>query len=366
MVILLYASGKLPATSDHQHKTKLKQPVSQQAQQFSQFNRDEYLQAGAFESALIGIGRSATSAGQGLKQLYLQSGAKLGWSSQTKADTYARSIGAETMLYESTPVAHSFTGRAAEFAMDATIYSCVPAGAGARGAKLIFSSAAAGGFIGGLQPVADGQWSTRLQNVGIGAIAGGIGAPIVGRVIDASKAGMLKLFDIRRARQSVIATSSPAEIAWGSGTLSARQQALLDALPKTRAQLKLHKSDINVTDLAALTASTGDEFALFTRGSQRLAIRGDNSGIVLSIEKLQVLREQGFRWSAHSHPSISISGESLIASGGDKTALEIFGQERSLILDSFGRRNVFDQTTNSHPDIQKLLVETETLLWRPK
>lgn len=206
----------------------------------------------------------------------------------------------------------------------------------------------------------------RAEMLAHGTTVVGLGVLTGSATANVTKAGMLKLYDVRKARQTVIATSSPAEIAWGTGKLSARQQALLDSLPKIRSQLKLHKSDISVTDLAALTAHTGDELALFTRGSQRLIIRGNSSGVVLSIEKLQFLREQGFRWSAHSHPSLSISGESLIASGGDRAALEIFGQERSLILDSFGRRNVFDQTTNSHPDIQKLVVETDTLLWRPR
>jgi hypothetical protein len=110
--------------------------------------------------------------------------------------------------------------------MDTAIYSCIPLGSGVRGAKLIFSSAAAGGLIGGLQPVADGQWSIRLQNAGVGAIVGGVGAPLIGKVADVSKAGMLRLYDIRRARQTVISTSSPAEIACGTGTLSTRQMEL--------------------------------------------------------------------------------------------------------------------------------------------
>ena len=36
----------------------------------------------------------------------------------------------------------------------------------------------------------------------------------------------------------------------------------------------------------------------------------------------------------------------LDASGGDRYVLQLMGQERSLILNSTGRRNIFDATNN--------------------
>jgi hypothetical protein len=192
-----------------------------------------------------------------------------------------------------------------------------------------------------------------ITTVGLGVATGSL-------LGSASKTGMLKLFDIRRARQTVIATSSPAEIAWGSGTLSARQQALLDALPNNLDRIKLHKSHISVTDLAALTAATGDEFALFTRGSQRLIIHGNKTGVDLKIKQLEILKEQGYRWSAHTHPSTTTSRNILDASGGDRLVLQHFEQERSLILDSFGRRNIFDQADNLHPEALTVVEKTST------
>ncbi len=48
----------------------------------------------------------------------------------------------------------------------------------------------------------------------------------------------------------------------------------------------------------------------------------------------------------------------LDASDGDKLALRILKQERSLILDSFGRRNIFDQTDNLSADILQSLRQT--------
>ncbi|MDF3055777.1 MAG: Rhs-family protein [Gammaproteobacteria bacterium] len=101
---------------------------------------------------------------------------------------------------------------------------------------------------------------------------------------------------------TTISASTPSEIAWGYGSLSGRQQGILDQLPDSLSQLSLKKSQIKVTDLAALTAQTGDEFALFTRGSQRLI--------------------------------------------SDRYVLELMKQERSLILNSSGQRSVFDQFDN--------------------
>ena len=170
-------------------------------------------------------------------------------------------------------------------------------------------------------------------------------SPAVPSVI---KGGILKLYDLRAARQPVISASSPYEIACGMGKLSFRQASLLEVLPETGSTFKLHKSAVNVTDLAALTAHTGNEFAMFTRGSQRLIVRGNNKVVDLSPKKLKTLKEMGFKWSAHTHPVPNTIHSNIYinASDGDRFALRILEQERSLILDDFGRRNIFDQINN--------------------
>ncbi|WP_289024778.1 LysM peptidoglycan-binding domain-containing protein [uncultured Sphingomonas sp.] len=141
---------------------------------------------------------------------------------------------------------------------------------------------------------------------------------------------------------STISASSPGEIFYGYGKLSGRQQRLLDQLPSELSEITLRKSAVNVTDLAALTAKTGDEFALFTRGSQRLLIRGNKTGVPLLPEEISGLSAGGYRWSAHTQPGNR--DLFLDASAGDRYALQLMGQERSLILNSTGRRNVFDAT----------------------
>jgi hypothetical protein len=101
---------------------------------------------------------------------------------------------------------------------------------------------------------------------------------------------------------------------------------------------------VSLTDLAALTAHTGDEFAVFTRGPQRLLIRGNPRGVRLTENELIALRNAGWKWSGHTHPGVA--DLVLDASGGDRKVLEIFGQRQSVITNSRGARNVFDESDN--------------------
>lgn len=95
-----------------------------------------------------------------------------------------------------------------------------------------------------------------------------------------------------------------------------------------------------MSDLAALTAKTGDEFAMFTRGSQRMIVRGNSSVINIDGNIAQELYSKGFKWSGHTHPGIDINVK--FASEGDMYILEQFKQNRSVILDSYGRFNIFE------------------------
>ena len=83
---------------------------------------------------------------------------------------------------------------------------------------------------------------------------------------------------------------------------------------------------------------------MFTLGSRRMIIRGDSAGIKIGDTLLNKIQMQGWRWSAHVHPGVK--DIVLNASGfpGDRAVLEVLGQSRSLILNSTGRRNVFDIT----------------------
>ena len=59
--------------------------------------------------------------------------------------------------------------------------------------------------------------------------------------------------------------------------LNNRQKDLLEKLSEFDSKVIVDKKSVNMADLSALTAHTGDEFALFTKGKDRLIIRGNSS-----------------------------------------------------------------------------------------
>ena len=94
--------------------------------------------------------------------------------------------------------------------------------------------------------------------------------------------------------------------------------------------------------MAALTAYTDNEFALFTLGGRRIIVRGSKINLEIDKDITNRLLSQNWRWSAHTHTETT--DQVLMASGlpGDRKVLTLFSQERSLILNSTGRRSVFD------------------------
>jgi len=120
--------------------------------------------------------------------------------------------------------------------------------------------------------------------------------------------------------------------------LSDRQQTLLDKLPEYDSSVTVKKSDVSMTDLAALTAKTGNEFAMFTRSSKRLIVRGDAVHVNISAVKAAEMSALRYRWSGHTHT------KSLVPSEGDKLILRQFNQLRSSIYNTDGRYNYFYKT----------------------
>lgn len=59
--------------------------------------------------------------------------------------------------------------------------------------------------------------------------------------------------------------------------LNNRQKDLLEKLSEFDSKVIVDKKSVNMADLSALTAHTGDEFALFTKGKNRLIICGNSS-----------------------------------------------------------------------------------------
>jgi hypothetical protein len=92
-------------------------------------------------------------------------------------------------------------------------------------------------------------------------------------------------------------------------------------------------------DLAALTAKTGDEFAMFTLGAKRLVVRGNDERVDINPMSAAELNALGYKWSGHTHPGGDMIA--LIASPGDKKVLGAFNQDISVIYNSIGEYQTF-------------------------
>ena len=121
--------------------------------------------------------------------------------------------------------------------------------------------------------------------------------------------------------------------------LNNRQQKLLDKLSEYDSNVIVNKKSVNMKDLSALTAVTGDEFALFTKGKKRLIVRGNQYTVNIDEEIAKDLRNKGYKWSGHTHPGIDMN--CLVASPGDILILKAFEQSQSLIYNSKGQYYIF-------------------------
>ena len=121
--------------------------------------------------------------------------------------------------------------------------------------------------------------------------------------------------------------------------LDSRQQRVLDKLPEAGSRATFRKEDVSMFDLSALTAKTGDEFAMFTAGSERVVMRGDKISIFLPEEDVMRMVARGYKWSGHTHPG----GDKTVlrASDADKNVLNAFNQDTSLIYNSVGQYQTF-------------------------
>jgi hypothetical protein len=138
-----------------------------------------------------------------------------------------------------------------------------------------------------------------------------------------------------------IESRHPADIAFGNKELSKRQQKLLSRLTATGSEVTVKKAEATMLDLSALTANTGDEFAMFTNKGTRIIYRGDTDSVPLSLSKLRQLAMSGYRWTGHTHPGIT--EVDLTVSNGDIAALNCFVQEESVIFNAAGRSVRFNK-----------------------
>lgn len=135
------------------------------------------------------------------------------------------------------------------------------------------------------------------------------------------------------------ATGNPAAILQYDVSLNKRQQAILDKLPEFGSEVDVPKNAVSMRDLAALTAKTGVEFSMFTKGNERKIIRGAEDTVPIFEDDAERLNKQGYRWSGHTHPGDNIL--CLKASDGDRNILNCFSQSSSVIYNSKGQFESF-------------------------
>ncbi|GBU22453.1 hypothetical protein R80B4_02362 [Fibrobacteres bacterium R8-0-B4] len=133
----------------------------------------------------------------------------------------------------------------------------------------------------------------------------------------------------------------PSDIYNHGKPLNIRQQALLNKLPEYNSRAVVGKDDASMNDLSALTAKEGVEFAMFTRGAERLIIRGNDELVDIDTKSAVELSAQGYKWSGHTHPG----GSKMVLSPsrGDKAILKAFNQSISVIYNSIGQYQTFDK-----------------------
>jgi len=113
-----------------------------------------------------------------------------------------------------------------------------------------------------------------------------------------------------------------------TSSLNKRQLAIHEALTKQGAVGQFNKKSVSMTDLKAITQVTGDEYNMFTLGSQRTIIRGYGNEVSVSLQMYDDLLQGNYgRWSGHTHPP----GYSIKPGPADRPFLQQMGQQRSAI-----------------------------------
>ncbi len=123
--------------------------------------------------------------------------------------------------------------------------------------------------------------------------------------------------------------------------LNNRQKIILDKLPDFDSRIIVKKKSINMADLSAFTASTGKEFAMFTKGEERLIIRGNEKMVNISVDDAKKLAELGYKWSGHTHPGMDFL--CMQPSDGDYSILNCFKQNNAVVYNSKGDFRTFEK-----------------------
>ena len=89
---------------------------------------------------------------------------------------------------------------------------------------------------------------------------------------------------------------------------------------------------------------TGVEFAMFTKGNERMIVRGNSVSVNIDIDKARELAYNGYKWSGHTHPGVDYN--CMFASDNDYVILGAFKQNKSVTYNSLGQHLTFELEWN--------------------
>ena len=113
---------------------------------------------------------------------------------------------------------------------------------------------------------------------------------------------------VSKGRVPTVATSGDELAAWFRSRavkLRAREKKLLQQMDSYGSYVQLGRKEVSMGSLVRMSKETGDEFALLTRGNQRIVIRGNPSSVPIQVgdKNAYTLGKEGWRYSGHIHPT---------------------------------------------------------------
>jgi hypothetical protein len=135
--------------------------------------------------------------------------------------------------------------------------------------------------------------------------------------------------------------------------LNRHQRWLVEQLKKPGDLIEMPKKMLSINDMIKLSAHECVEFALFTRWSQRILMRGDVTYVPFTPGMAKKWAKRGWRWSGHTHPhggNIPLTPSSGIGKSHDAAVLWRFSQygtqRYSVVYDWDGNWRVFRPNEN--------------------
>ena len=124
----------------------------------------------------------------------------------------------------------------------------------------------------------------------------------------------------------------------GNFALRRRHKFLFDKVPEVGNWARVKNHQASLEDLAALTAFTGDEFALFSARGYKIIYHGKRKRWNIPNEVFEEICKKKMVWEGHSHP---YSGDLMASPEDIKTLKLLTWQKKSSIIDVEGNTKTF-------------------------